>query len=216
VRHANAASLTVGLLRIITGAFTILVLLYTFGLSVASGDGNPFNYFGYFTNQTSLLIGVVLVLTGILTIARRRPPCWVQLLRGVATAYLIVVAVVYNVLVPGTGSAPAWVSAIVHVAVPVVAVVDWLLFDDRSPLPWHRIWIVLIYPGAWLAVVLVRGATDGWVPYGFLLPENGPASLFLHVAALICAVAISGVLVWWASRLSLYPLSTAWPEPSGV
>ena len=36
-----------------------------------------------------------------------------------------------------------------------------------------------------VVVVLVRGATDGWVPYGFLLPENGVPSLVLHVAGLL-------------------------------
>nr|WP_272914779.1 epoxide hydrolase [Rathayibacter rathayi] len=29
------------------------------------------------------------------------------------------------------------------------------------------------YPIVWVVVVLVHGATDGWVPYGFPLPENG-------------------------------------------
>ena len=136
------------------------------------------------------------------------------MLRGVATAYLIVVAVIYNVLVPGTGSAPPWVSAVLHVIVPTIAVLDWVLVDDRGLLPWGQLWILIPYPLVWLLVVLGRGATDGWVPYGFLLPQNGPASLILHIAALVCAVMIAGVLVWWASRLCIYPLVTAHQQSS--
>jgi hypothetical protein len=182
------------------------VLLFAYGLRVEAGDPNPFDYFGYFTNQTSLFLGALFVVTGALTIARRTPLAWLSLLRGLATTYLIVVAVIYNVLVPGTGSAPPWVSAVLHVVVPVLAVVDWLIVGDRGPLPWRRLWVVLAYPVIWLGVVLARGATDGWVPYGFLLPENGVGSLVLHIAALLCAVIIAGVLVWWGSRLAVLQL----------
>ena len=56
------------------------------------------------------------------------------------------------------------------------------------------------YPLIWLGVVLWRGVTDGWVPYGFLLPERGLGSLMLHVLGLLVAVLLAGVLVWTASR----------------
>ena len=32
---------------------------------------------------------------------------------------------------------------------------------------------MLIYPLVWTVVVLIRGATDGWVPYPFLNPSQG-------------------------------------------
>lgn len=201
--------MAIGLSRTVVGAFTILVLLYAFDLNVRRGDGNPFDYFGYFTNQTSLLIGVLLIATGILTIARPEPPRWLTVLRGVTTAYLVVVAVIYNVLVPGTGSAPPWVSAVLHIIVPTIAVLDWVCVNDRLPIPWRKLWILLPYPFVWLLVVLARGATDGWVPYGFLLPGNGPISLTLHIVALIGSVMIAGILVWWASTASVYPLVEA-------
>lgn len=145
-------------------------------------------------------MGIVFVLTGALTLARRVPPHGLVLVRGAVTAYLIVVAVVYNVFVPGTGSSPPWVSAVLHVAVPAFAILDWLLVGDRRPLLWSRVWLVLVYPSVWLLVVLIRGATDGWVPYGFLLPERGPISLTIHIAVLVGAVLIAGALVWLASR----------------
>lgn len=189
--------------------FTISVLFFTFGLSVAGGDPNPFDFFGYFTNQTSLLMGVILVATGVLTLARRDSPQWLTSLRGAATAYLIVVAVIYNVLVPGTGSAPPWVSAVLHVVVPVISVLDWLFVGDRRPLAWRSVSLVLIYPAIWLVVVLARGATDGWVPYGFLLPENGQTSLILHIVGLLCAVMVAAVLVWLGSRISVLSVPTA-------
>ena len=199
--------LAIGRARTVMGALTLAVLGYAYSLNIAFGDGNPFDYFGYFTNQTSLLMGFLLITTGILTIVGRQGPDWLTPLRGVATTCLIVVAVIYNTLVPGTGTAPPWVSAILHMILPAFAVLDWVLVDDHRPLRWHRLWIVLPYPLIWLVVVLARGATDGWVPYGFLLPENGTLSLALHIVVLLCALTIAGALVWWTSRLSIITIT---------
>ncbi|MGH3691176.1 MAG: Pr6Pr family membrane protein [Microbacterium sp.] len=91
-------------------------------------------------------------------------------------------------------------SVLLHVVFPVVVVLDWMLVGDRPRMPWGWIWSLLPYPLVWLLVVLLRGVTDGWVPYGFLLPERGPVSLILHIVGLLVAVLLAGALVWTASR----------------
>ncbi|WP_223406197.1 Pr6Pr family membrane protein [Occultella gossypii] len=190
----------VAIVRIVAGLLIIGVLVSGFAAQVVVGGRNPFDYFGYFTNQTNLLTSVVLIITGTIVLTGRRIPGWLTLVRGVATACLLVVAVIYNLLIPGTGSAPPVVSAILHIAFPLAVALDWLLVGDREPLAWRRLWLVLPYPLLWLLVVLVRGVTDGWVPYGFLLPDRGPASLGLHVVALLGTLLAAGALVWSASR----------------
>jgi hypothetical protein len=190
----------VGIYRLGSGLLVVGVLVYAYALRIAEGDGNPFNYFGYFTNQTSLLASLVLIVTGARIILNQPVSITLTLLRGAATAYLLVVAGVYNVLVPGTGSAPPWVSLVLHVVFPLAVAVDWLLVGDRARLPWRQLWVLLPYPVLWLAVVLIRGVTDGWVPYGFLLPERGVASLLVHVVGILAAIIVAGVVVWAASR----------------
>lgn len=189
-----------GIGRIVVGASVIAVLLYAYALRIAVGDASPFDYFGYFTNQTSLIAALVLIGSGALVTTGRSVPSWFALLRGIVTAYLLVVGVIYNVLVPGTGSAPPWVSVLLHVVFPLLVALDWLLIGDRPRLPWSRLWMLVPYPLIWLVVVLWRGVTDGWVPYGFLLPERGLGSLMFHVLGLLVAVLLAGVLVWTASR----------------
>lgn len=216
----RAVASLIGPARITVGVLGIAVLGYAYVLRIAAGDGNPFDYFGYFTNQTTLLTCVVVIVSGTFAVRRRAAPDWLNTLRGMAAAYLIVVGVVYNVLVPGTGTAPAWVSAILHVVLPLVVAMDWVLVPDRSPLPWRRLWLIVVYPLVWVSVVLVRGATDGWVPYGFLLPERGFASLAMHLLGLLTAVVAAGALVWGASGLnlwrskaeSLYPIDSSSSE----
>jgi hypothetical protein len=184
----------------ISGLVIAAVLVYVYVLRIAVGDANPFDYFGYFTNQTSLLTSLVLIVTGACIVLGRRVPPSLTLVRGIATAYLLVVAVIYNVLVPGTGTAPPWVSVLLHLVFPAIVALDWLLVGDRPRLPWQRFWILLPYPVVWLTVVLVRGVTDGWVPYGFLLPERGLVSLMAHILGLLTSIIAAGALVWTASR----------------
>jgi hypothetical protein len=191
---------TIALIRLGSGVLVTAVLVYAYFLRIVVGDGNFFDYFGYFTNQTGLLASLVLILSGALALAGRRPSAVLALVRGIATAYLLVVAVIYNTLVPGTGSAPPWVSLLLHVIFPVLVALDWALVGDRPPLPWRALWLVLPYPILWLTTVLIRGATDGWVPYGFLLPERGLASLVAHIVGLLVAIVLAGALVWIGSR----------------
>ncbi|MBN9612807.1 MAG: Pr6Pr family membrane protein, partial [Actinobacteria bacterium] len=96
-----------------------------------------------------------------------------------------------------------WVSAILHIAFPALVLLDWLAFAPSAPPRWRELWAILPYPLLWLAVVLMRGATDGWVPYGFLLPERGPASLLAHIAGLLAALLVAGALVWAAARVAV-------------
>jgi hypothetical protein len=189
----------VGLGRAASGTVVIAILLFAYVLRIAVGDGNPFDYFGYFTNLTALLSSLVLIGTGSRMLSGLPVGSLLILLRGVATASLLVVAVIYNTVVPGTGSAPPWVNFVLHVAFPLLVALDWVLIGDRSRLPWRRLWMFLPYPALWLTVVLTRGATEGWVPYGFLLPERGPLSLIVTIVGLLVALLAAGALVWFAS-----------------
>ncbi len=177
------------------------ILLYTYVIGIPRQGASLIDYFGYFTNLTSLLTAGILIVTGLISLRGKAVPSPLMSARAVAVACMIIVGIVYNVLVPGTGSAPPWVSATLHTILPILLVLDWIFVDDRSPLPWRRLWVVLPYPTVWLGVVLLRGATDGWVPYGFLLPERGAASLATHVAGLLLALLASGALVWALSRI---------------
>ncbi|WP_223586384.1 Pr6Pr family membrane protein [Microbacterium sp. OVT16B] len=194
------ASRPVAIARMLVGAAVIGILIYTYAIGIPAQGANPFDYFGYFTNLTSLLTGLILIASGAAAAVTRTVPDWMPQARGAAVTGMIIVALIYNLIVPGTGTAPAWVSITLHLVFPVLLVLDWLLVGDRPPLPWRRLWIVLPYPLTWLVVTLVRGATDGWVPYGFLLPERGAAQLAATAGGLLLALLAAAALVWTMSR----------------
>ena len=87
---------------------------------------------------------------------------------------------------------------------PVLLLLDWSLIADRPQFPWRRLWIVLPYPILWLAVTLMRGVTDGWVPYGFLLPERGAAQLAATASGLLLTLLAAGAVVWALSRVRAF------------
>ena len=177
------------------------ILGYTYAIGIPLRGASLFDYLGYFTNLTSLLTAFILIASGVCGLIRRHAPGWLDTARGASVASMLVVALVYNLVVPGTGSAPVWVSVTLHLVLPVLVSIDWAFVPDRAPQPWARLWVVLPYPVVWLTVVLIRGATDGWVPYGFLLPQRGLVALGATVAALLLVLLASAALVWVLSRL---------------
>ncbi|WP_402843997.1 Pr6Pr family membrane protein [Microbacterium sp. GXS0129] len=190
----------VAVARVSVGLVVLGVLTYTFGLLSSTHRISLVDYFGFFTNLTSLLTALVLVATGATALLRRSTPLALTLARAVATACMILVAVIYNLLVPGTGAAPPWVSAVLHVVLPALMLVDWIVIRDHPGIRWRHFWLLLPYPVVWLVVVLIRGVTDGWVPYGFLLPERGWPSILLTSLGLLLALAGAGALVWAVRR----------------
>lgn len=53
-------------------------------------------------------------------------------------------------------------------------------------------------------MTLVRGAVDGWVPYGFLLPARGAWALVATSAALFATLVAAGALAWTMSRARFF------------
>ena len=119
----------------------------------------------------------------------------------------MIVGIVYNTLLAGASLAGSfdlkWSSNILHVIIPIYALVDWVLFADRKKLRYNKLWIVLIYPIVWLVVILIRGATDGWVPYPVLDPATGYGSVAAYSIAIAVFTVLFGLAVFALSRVRI-------------
>ena len=192
-----------GLLRLAAAALSIAAILTTFLSTAARTSINPFNFFGYFTIQSNIFTAVMLLIVGLVSVAGRRRSAKLDLAYAAATSYIVVVGIVYNALLtglPGRIDVP-WANTVLHLIVPIYVAIDWLLFGDRRRLAVKRLWTILVYPIVWLVVVLIRGATDGWVPYPFLDPANGYGSVAVYCVIIAIAIAAVGWLVLWYSRI---------------
>lgn len=91
--------------------------------------------------------------------------------------------------------ANALVDTLLHVVVPLFAIVGWLLFGPRPRTSRSTIGLALSWPVLWLAYTLIMGALTGWYPYPFidvgqlgyprtLLNAGGVTALFVLLFAL--------------------------------
>jgi uncharacterized membrane protein len=55
-----------------------------------------------------------------------------------------------------------------HLVVPILAVLGWLVFGPRSRIDWGVCLRAALWPLAWLVVILGQAAATGWYPYPFL------------------------------------------------
>ncbi|MFZ7087030.1 Pr6Pr family membrane protein [Curtobacterium sp. RRHDQ10] len=176
---------------------------------LTAGTFVVWNFFGYFTIQSNIIAFVALLVAVVVGIRRRRRSGtdWTVQLRAAATVYMGVTGLVYNTLLVGGSTDIAfdlqWSNDVLHKIGPVYMIVDWLLFSDRGRLAMSRIWVFLVYPVVWTVVVLVRGATDGWVPYPFLSPSQGYGVVALYCIGIAAFFALLSVVVIWISRLRL-------------
>ncbi|CAN5238259.1 Pr6Pr family membrane protein [soil metagenome] len=196
-----------GLLRLVAGLAILAAIVGQFAHSAERATINPFNFFGYFTIQSNIITMVAFLASAYFIFSRKKQPSWVISLRAVATTIIVIVGIVYNTLLAGASLAGSfdlrWSSNILHIIIPIYALVDWVFFADRKKLPYNRLWIVLIYPVVWLVVILIRGATDGWVPYPFLNPATGYASVAAYCVAISVFTVLFGLVVFALSRVRI-------------
>ncbi|WP_240630300.1 Pr6Pr family membrane protein [Specibacter cremeus] len=203
------ARLGVAWLRLAFAALTVAAIAATYQHSMtASGRlPNVFNFFGYFTIQSNIFILLALAWAGLEGLRRVRVGALGTEFRAAATTYIMVTGIVYATLLAplgDVGGAPVpWANTVLHIVLPIYAPLDWILFADRPRLLFRRLPTVLIYPAVWLVVVLIRGATDGWVPYPFLDPSNGYGAVAITCAVIVAVGLVFGALVYLLSRLRL-------------
>jgi hypothetical protein len=143
-------------------------------------------FIAYFTVQSNLLVAVTCA-----QLARdplRDGPSW-RPLRLAAVVGITVTGLVHLVLLRpliDLHGADLLADTVVHVVVPLLAVIGWALYGPRPRVRLRDVGLALCWPLAWLAVMLVVGALTGWYPYPFLdhREEHGVLGVVLSIAAI--------------------------------
>jgi hypothetical protein len=173
-----------GALRLTAGLGLAFTIAYQIGDLALGGGIVPDHYFLFFTIDSTLLEIVVLVVAGVTALRGPVDGRALTVAGMVIVPCAIVTALVYNLLLRGLPSdayqGQDWHNEVVHVAGPIYLVLDWfvlrLLERGRARLPLGAFAWALVFPAAWLAVTMVRGASDGYYPYPFL-DVDGPAGV---------------------------------------
>ncbi|MCI1649531.1 MAG: Pr6Pr family membrane protein [Bifidobacterium tibiigranuli] len=173
------------------------------------------NYWVYFTYQTGFVLGLVMLWAGAASlIGGKQPPAW---LKGCLTFYIAVTGIVAATLLPPPDPATSkyvfgiLTNTILHQAVPIIATIDFLLFDEHRRFAWHYPLTWLIYFPFYLTFVLVRAQLwphsgpqpDGSAyPYGFIdLAQLGWAQMGKNIGFILIGFMLLGLLLFLIDRI---------------
>jgi uncharacterized membrane protein len=125
-------------------------------------------FVAYFTVESNLL---VLVTTARLARDPAHDGPWWRVVRIDAVTGIAVTGLVHWFLLRPLlhlDGADLVADRLLHVVVPVLSVVGWLLFGPRPRVDWSACLRALAWPVGWVVVILVSGGWTGWYPYPFL------------------------------------------------
>ncbi len=164
------------------------------------------NYFSYFTILTNLLVALSLSFSWLWPSSAigkffSKP----STLTAVAL-YIFMVGLVYNIVLRSTwnprGSQKVADEAL-HLIIPVLFVVFWLLNVPKGSLNWTHPFRWLIYPAAaYLTYALLRGQFTGFYAYFFInASELGYNRVLLNAGGLMVVFIIAGFVVVGIDKL---------------
>jgi hypothetical protein len=175
------------------------------------------NFFSFFTTLSGLIAAVVLLIGGVWMLRTRRSdtpePRWLAVLLAHASTYMITTGIVYNLLlrgIPSHSAVETWTSETLHVALPIMMLLDVLFAPRRRALGWGTAILAVVFPLAWGGYTLIRApfitdpftATPYWYPYPFLNPHNdGWPSVGLYIAAIAVGILVIALIVVGIGRL---------------
>jgi carbon starvation protein CstA len=167
------------------------------------GNFNPVNFFSFFTVQNNLIAVVALIL-GAITLASDKRSRGIDLFRGFATVFMIVVGIGFALLLAGLEgvalTAVPWNNTVLHYIMPIVITLDFLIDRPRTRFSFKKNLLWLLYPAAYFGYTMIRGAQTGWYPYPFLNPANNSVtSLVVTITGLFV---LGTVLIWLAGLVA--------------
>jgi hypothetical protein len=174
------------------------------------------NFFSFFTIESNIAAFVVLVIGSYLLFRGRTPdPAWYLGTRAAVVTYMVVTGIVYNLLLRGIsqpeGTVLGWSNEVLHAVAPAYLLLDWIFAPGRTPMPWKRIWAIIIFPLVWAVYTMIRGPftpdavfhRNHWYPYPFLNPNTSPQGYFTVAFYVVLIAAVIGLVaagVIWISR----------------
>lgn len=188
-------------LRIGFGLLTLFAVVTQLIRSIEN-DSSITNFFSFFTIESNILAAIVLLIIGFGALAGAKAYRSFAFIRGAATLYMVITGIVFALLLSGLEQrlqvTIPWVNIVLHYIMPVVLLVDWLLFPPKFRFSFAQTLGWLAFPLLYLIYTLIRGSIVDWYPYPFLdVGRNG------WLPVIIVSLAIAGGAAFLAWLLAL-------------
>ncbi len=165
----------------------------------------------YFTIQTNLLVALWFTVAVMDWKRESSHPVLQSKVKGALTVYITVTGVIYTLLLRNIWE-PQGITLVLttinHDIVPIVFVIDWLLYEKRRSYDWRYVFLWLIYPLVYLVYAQIYGGVTGRYLYPFLdLSLVSWGGLVLNVIGLCaCFVVLSSLYIginrnWRSERI---------------
>jgi hypothetical protein len=157
----------------------------------------------FFTDQSNIVVAAYF------TVAVLVPMYHAAWLRGAVMLYIVITGLVYHfvlatdkdplsLLTSPVNQAANTGTFLLHYAVPLMVLLDFLVIERRGDYPWRYAGYWLCYPLGYLAFALIRGAffTVGSYPYPFLdVTKHGYLGVTLNVVEYAIVFYLLGLAV---------------------
>lgn len=193
------------ILRVVIATIAWFALILQQYILIDNTPGNGLTPFGavwrfliYFTILANLFVAISLtavVIAPSSTIGRffLKP----SVIAGIGV-YIFIVGLVYNIALRKIWSPVGrdrLADELLHVAVPLLYLVYWLIYASKKGLQWKHVFYWLSFPALYIAYALIRGSVEGFYAYYFInLDELGTQKVLLNSIVLLAAFVIAGCL----------------------
>ncbi|WP_051267367.1 Pr6Pr family membrane protein [Nakamurella lactea] len=171
------------------------------------------NYFSYFTIQSNILVAVT---AWTLVAGRDTDRTWWRVVRLNAVVGISITGlVVWLILAPwmkkngmGLHGADLLADRLLHVVVPLLAVIGFVVFGPRKRVSVRDLLLTLVWPLAWIGYTLIHGVIADWYPYPFVdVAANGYPRVLLNCLGIaVLLLVVTGVLLllgrWRLTRVA--------------
>jgi hypothetical protein len=107
------------------------------------------------------------------------------------TVYITIVGLVYQIILRNTWQPTGLqmiVDELLHTVIPIMVIIYWYLFENKSLTRYSQILKWLAYPLVYLTYILIRGKLSDFYPYHFVDAGNLGLSKVLMNSALLIAL----------------------------
>ena len=161
-------------------------------------------YFTILSNMVGAIVITVLILRPRLFTRPDRVGAVWRALRLDSVLMIIVTGVVYNALL-AEGGKEGWdalSNMMVHVVMPIVTPLVWLIAGPRRLVRQGTVFAALVLPLLWAAYALIRGQVIGAYPYPFLdVATNGWVSVLSFIGVILIVAIILGYVLLGLDRV---------------
>ncbi|MEP7064903.1 MAG: Pr6Pr family membrane protein [Gemmatimonadota bacterium] len=181
-------------MRLAFGILTLVAIVAQLRVHMRGGF-DVVNFFSYFTNLSNLFAAAMMLTAAGHQMRGRELSPVLESVRGASVVAMVVVGVVFSVLLrkADLGALMPWVNSTLHYIMPVVTALDWIIQPPKNRLSLRNAGTWAIFPLAYLAYTLARGAAVGWYPYPFLNPANvgGYGGVALYAIAIVVVFSVA-------------------------